>query len=79
MDTCHVRDGTDQHAEAYHWIESIAPGTHFARVHAHNWCGTSEASAAVAFSVAVERSVTDAGAAVSRAAGDRNEFPLISI
>ena len=38
-------------AEAHHWIKSIAPGRHFARVHAHNWCGTSEASAAVAFSV----------------------------
>jgi len=36
---------------AHHLIEHIAPGTHFARVHAHNWCGTSEASAAVAFSV----------------------------
>jgi hypothetical protein len=38
-------------SEAYHWIESIPMGTHFARVHAHNWCGTSEASQAVAFSV----------------------------
>lgn len=38
-------------SEAHHWIESIPMGTHFARVHAHNWCGTSEASQAVAFSV----------------------------
>ena len=38
-------------SEAHHWIESIALGTHFARVHAHNWCGTSESSEAVAFSV----------------------------
>ena len=38
-------------AEPRHWIASIALGTHFARVHAHNWCGTSESSEAVAFSV----------------------------
>lgn len=38
-------------SEAYHRIESIPIGTHFARVHAHNWCGTSEASEAVGFSV----------------------------
>jgi hypothetical protein len=38
-------------SEAHHSIESIPTGTHFARVHAHNWCGTSEASQAVAFSV----------------------------
>jgi hypothetical protein len=38
-------------SEAHHWIGSIPMGTHFARVHAHNWCGTSEASKAVAFSV----------------------------
>ena len=38
-------------SEAHHWIESIPMGTHFARVHAHNWCGTSEASQAVTFSV----------------------------
>lgn len=36
---------------AHHAIENIAPGTHFVRVHAHNWCGTSDASAAVEFSV----------------------------
>ena len=35
-------------SEAHHWIENIAAGTHFARVHAHNWCGTSESSEAVA-------------------------------
>ena len=38
-------------SEAHRWIENIPMGTHFARVHAHNWCGTSEASQAVAFSV----------------------------
>lgn len=38
-------------SEAYYRIERIAVGTHFARVHAHNWCGTSEASQAVALSV----------------------------
>ena len=36
---------------AHHLIENITPGTHYARVHAHNWCGTSEASSAVAISV----------------------------
>jgi hypothetical protein len=38
-------------SEAHHWIERIAEGTHFARVHAHNWCGTSESSEIVAFTV----------------------------
>jgi hypothetical protein len=37
--------------EAHHWIESLPSGTHFARVHAHNWCGTSESSEAIRFSV----------------------------
>jgi len=34
-----------------HTLESVEPGTHFARVHAHNWCGTSESSEAVAFTI----------------------------
>ena len=38
-------------SEAYYRIERIAVDSHFARVHAHNWCGTSEASQVVAFSV----------------------------
>jgi hypothetical protein len=38
-------------AEPHHWIESIPVGTHFARVHAHNWCGTSEPSEAITFTV----------------------------
>lgn len=38
-------------AEAHHWIEGIATGTHYARVHAHNWCGTSESSEPIAFTV----------------------------
>jgi hypothetical protein len=32
-------------------LESVEPGTHFARVHAHNWCGTSDSSDAVAFTI----------------------------
>ena len=36
---------------AHHSIENMPPGTHFVRVHAHNWCGTSDASGAVEFSV----------------------------
>jgi hypothetical protein len=38
-------------AEPHHWIESVPAGTHFARVHAHNWCGTSASSAAIPFTV----------------------------
>lgn len=30
---------------------SVPAGTHFARVRAHNWCGTSESSEAIAFTV----------------------------
>ena len=37
--------------EAHHWIESLATGTHYARVHAHNWCGTSAASDPISFTV----------------------------
>jgi hypothetical protein len=36
---------------AYHWIEDAPSGTHFARVHAHNWCGTSDPSEAITFTV----------------------------
>jgi hypothetical protein len=38
-------------SETHHWIESVPSGTHFARVHAHNWCGTSDASEPVTFTV----------------------------
>ena len=38
-------------AEAHHWIESLPVGTHFARVHAHNWCGTSAPSDPITFTV----------------------------
>jgi hypothetical protein len=38
-------------SDAHHWIESLPSGTHFARVRAHNWCGTSEASEPISFSV----------------------------
>lgn len=37
--------------DAHHWIETLPVGTHFARVHAHNWCGTSPASEAVSFAI----------------------------
>jgi hypothetical protein len=37
--------------EASHTLESVGSGTHFARVHAHNWCGTGEASDPVAFTI----------------------------
>jgi hypothetical protein len=32
-------------------IEDMTPGTHFARVHAHNWCGSSDASDAAEFTI----------------------------
>jgi hypothetical protein len=38
-------------ADTRHAIADLAPGTHFARVRAHNWCGTSEASQPVSFTV----------------------------
>jgi hypothetical protein len=34
-----------------HWMDEVASGTHYVRVHAHNWCGTSQASTPVAFHV----------------------------
>jgi hypothetical protein len=37
--------------ESHHWIESLTPGTHYARVHAHNWCGTSAPSDPITFTV----------------------------
>jgi hypothetical protein len=37
--------------ESHHSISDVPPGTHFARVHAHNWCGTSEPSEPVTFTV----------------------------
>ena len=37
--------------DSHHAIDSVPTGTHYARVHAHNWCGTSEGSATVAFTV----------------------------
>lgn len=38
-------------SEAHHWIETLPSGTHFARVHAHNWCGTSPSSESISFTV----------------------------
>jgi hypothetical protein len=37
--------------DAHHWIETLPAGMHFARVHAHNWCGTSASSEAVRFTI----------------------------
>jgi hypothetical protein len=37
--------------EAHHSIDSLPAGTHYARVHAHNWCGTSAPSDPVSFRV----------------------------
>jgi hypothetical protein len=38
-------------SETHHSIDDLPRGTHFARVHAHNWCGTSESSEAISFRV----------------------------
>lgn len=38
-------------ASSRHSIASLPSGTHFARVHAHNWCGTSDSSGAITFTV----------------------------
>jgi hypothetical protein len=54
-----VLSGTSSSAEtllinasgAHHSIDAFPPGTHLARVHAHNWCGSSEASEPVEFTV----------------------------
>jgi hypothetical protein len=37
--------------ELHHSIDDLPRGTHFARVHAHNWCGTSAPSEPVTFTV----------------------------
>jgi hypothetical protein len=36
---------------SHHSIEGLVAGTHYARVHAHNWCGTSAPSDPVSFTV----------------------------
>jgi hypothetical protein len=38
-------------SDAYHSVVDLPSGKHFARVHAHNWCGTSEPSGPVTFTV----------------------------
>jgi hypothetical protein len=38
--------------DSRHAFAGIEPGTHFVRVHAHNWCGTSDATDPIAFTVA---------------------------
>jgi hypothetical protein len=38
-------------AEALHTIDDLPAGMHYARVHAHNWCGTSDSSSAISFYV----------------------------
>jgi hypothetical protein len=36
---------------SHHSIDQLPSGTHYARVHAHNWCGTSDASEPITFTV----------------------------
>jgi hypothetical protein len=38
-------------SQAHHSIDDMPSGTHYARVHAHNWCGTSDASEPITFTV----------------------------
>lgn len=38
-------------SESRHSIDQLPSGTHYARVHAHNWCGTSVASEPLTFTV----------------------------
>ena len=38
-------------SQAHHSIDDLPQGTHFARVRAHNWCGTSESSESMKFTV----------------------------
>ena len=38
-------------SDANHSIVDLPSGKHYARVHAHNWCGTSDASEPVTFTV----------------------------
>jgi hypothetical protein len=38
-------------SEAHRSIDDLPRGTHFARVHAHNWCGTSASSEPIRFTV----------------------------
>jgi hypothetical protein len=38
-------------SDVQHSIDGLPTGTHFARVHAHNWCGTSEPSRPISFRV----------------------------
>jgi len=38
-------------ADVQHSIDGLEPGTHFARVLAHNWCGTSDSSESISFRV----------------------------
>ena len=37
--------------DVQHSIDGLPAGTHFARVHAHNWCGTSAPSEPITFRV----------------------------
>jgi hypothetical protein len=38
-------------SESHHSIDQLPSGTHYARVHAHNWCGTSESSTPAQFTI----------------------------
>src|SRR5262245_51584442 len=38
-------------SESHHSVDALPTGTHYARVRAHNWCGTSDASEPITFTV----------------------------
>jgi len=38
-------------SDAHHTIDDLPRGTHYARVHAHNWCGTSASSEPISFRI----------------------------
>ena len=38
-------------SDAHHTIDDLPRGNHFARVHAHNWCGTSAPSEPISFRI----------------------------
>ena len=46
-----LRDRLDQHLGGASLDRRSPAGTHFARVHAHNWCGTSASSEAISLTV----------------------------
>lgn len=38
-------------SHVHHWLDEVPAGTHYVRIHAHNWCGTGRASDPIAFKV----------------------------